>query len=175
MVAALHMGAALFALLFLAAGWGKLDDRRSWSVTASTLVPMGRLAYRFLRTGLPVMEIILGVAIFVHPVGGMISASGVLLCFALAVVFLSRQRSGQSCNCFGALSQSQFSIKLGVRNLSLSFIAGGIAWMGANVGLPSFSPEEVIVTVPVMILSLAIAEWRRFSPLRIALPTMEEA
>jgi len=110
------------AVLFLAAAWHKLSDRRRFEATvrAYELLPAG--ASSLLSRLLPVLETAIAAGLL-HPASrrpAAIAAAGVLLLYTCAIaVNLARGRRAIDCGCFHMRSVTPLSGALIARNVAL--------------------------------------------------------
>lgn len=141
---------SVVAVMLLAAGGAKLADLASFAVTVRLFLPRGvpRRVRGGAAVGIAVAEVVIGGASLSFPAVRWLNlvvfaAAGVFVLVSVAGFVFYR---GQSCRCFGALSQRKFDAAGIVRSLGIATLAAF-----AMSGVP---PESIRLGIGARILLL---------------------
>lgn len=153
--------AAAYGLMFLAAGFGKIDAWSNWSVTVSSIFPLGHSLNRLIRYGTPCLELGVAGLVWQSPEFGLALSSGLLLGLAIVVLVANRNLGGRPCTCFGAVAPTSFSPRLAMRNLTLSALAGAMTLLATKGYAANLSIIEIGLVTWIGFIALLILQYRR--------------
>lgn len=156
---------AILAVLLVAAGAAKLADTRSFTATLLALgVPtQPENIVRSIAFAIPLIEAIVGLASisgFWQPV---VNGAVLLLMagFMLIVIIALRKAPYATCRCFGALSDSQFSVRGLVRSVLLTVGALIVFWWGQttpSMQLNALSGSMLLLILGYLMFALGVAQ-----------------
>lgn len=152
---------AILAVVLVAAGAAKLADVTGFAHTLYGLGVPGHWKYlvRGLALVVPLLEICLGLGLMAGLWPTIInSAVLILMCGFNALVLVALRKAPHvACRCFGALSDSQFSVKGLIRSLFLTLLAIMVFWSGITGTLQLNGSLASIVLLVAGYLLFAIA------------------
>lgn len=152
------------AMILLAAGSAKLSDLEAFAATLSGLGIRGTNRPRRLGASVATVEVGLGLLTVAGwwPAGVDLSNVLLLAVFSAVTGLAVRRKLAVKCRCFGALSNSQFSIAGLSRVLGLFAISIGIAvsddLVSSNHGLGTDLP---LVVATYLLMGVAVAQAAR--------------
>lgn len=128
--AVLLLGRLGLAAMFLYAGAIKLVDAAEFAREIGNYQLLPEALVPALAVGLPVLEIVTGVALLTrsYAQGGGVLSALMLLAFAAGMAQAKLRGIDLECGCFGAESAQKVSWGKVALNLGLAILAGWIAW-----------------------------------------------
>jgi hypothetical protein len=155
--------ATAFALVFAVAVIGKADAWSSWTILVRRFPAPGPVI-QAIRFGIPGLEAVVVIGLFVDAPYSLVAAAALLGVFAVGVAVLSSAIGREKCNCFGAAMPTQLGPALVLRNAAMSVTAASFGAVAIRDGVATRpSIGEAICGALIATVLLLAGEYRKFT------------